>query len=594
MRTHVGAATHKTDLSMVTAVVCIALGAVSAAMASLNVAIPDLVRSTHATETQLEWIIDAYLLVFSVLLLPAGALGDRYGRRKALVGGLLVFGTASAAAMVVTSADDLIVLRGLIGLGAAFVMPATLSTITGTFPPAERTKAVGIWAAVAGGSAILGLLCCGLLLHWFSWQAAFAVNVVLAVIALAGTLRFVPESSQPEAPPIDKGGALFATVGLVALVFSIIEAPDAGWLSTRTLVGLAAGLVSLAGFVLWELRQAHPLLDPRLFSDRKLSAGSLSICIQFFAFFGFTFVSLQYLEGVRGYSPIVAALAVLPLSATMMPTAKFTSALASRFGARVVCVTGLLLVAVGLATISRVGTDTPYWLILAGLVPLGVGMGAAMTPATSAITEALPQAQQGVGSALNDLSREVGGALGTAVIGSVVTATYRSSLELPGAPAALVAQARASFAVAIHAGGATGAHARDAFVSGIHAGLLYAAAAAVVAAVTVSVLLRRSARDRLPLSASGRRLLPARGQHSLSASRYRVLPARVDAQSHAQNRSISAAGPITTSGSSAGFSQRRTSSSSPSGRETQPSVAYPSVACRKIAEPMPATTGDVL
>src|SRR6202789_4362930 len=176
------------NLSMVTTVVCIALGAVSAAMASLNVAIPDLVRSTHANQTQLEWIIDAYLLVFSVLLLPSGALGDRYGRRRALIGGLLIFGAASAAAMAVPSANQLIFLRGLIGLGAAFVMPATLSTITGTYPPAERTKAVGVWAAVAGGSAILGLLASGILLQWYSLQAAFANNVVLAALPLVAPL----------------------------------------------------------------------------------------------------------------------------------------------------------------------------------------------------------------------------------------------------------------------------------------------------------------------------------------------------------------------------------------------------------------------
>jgi EmrB/QacA subfamily drug resistance transporter len=493
-----GTARKPVNRSVVTAVVCIALGAVSAAMASLNVAIPDLVRSTHATQTQLEWIIDAYLLVFSVMLLPAGALGDRYGRRKALVAGLLVFGGASAAAMTVNSANDLIVLRGLIGLGAAFVMPATLSTITGTFPPAERAKAVSVWAAVAGGSAILGLLCCGVLLEWFSWRSAFAVNVVLAIIALGGTFRFVPESSQPDAPALDKGGAVLATLGLVALVFSIIQAPDAGWASARTLGGLAAGLAALGGFVLYEFHQDHPLLNPRVFSNRGLSAGSLSVCIQFFAFFGFTFVSLQYLEGVRGYAPLVAALAVLPLSATMMPAARLTPGLVARFGARTVCVAGLLLVATGLIILARISADSPYLLMLAGLVPLGIGMGAAMTPATTAITEALPLAQQGVGSALNDLSREVGGALGTAVIGSVVTAVYRSTLALPGAPAQEVAQARASFAIAIHAGGTTGAHARDAFVQGIHTGLLYAAGAAVVAAVIVAVLLRRDAEVSLP------------------------------------------------------------------------------------------------
>jgi EmrB/QacA subfamily drug resistance transporter len=480
----------------VTVVVCVALGAVSAAMASLNVAIPGLVRSTHASQTQLEWIIDAYLLVFSVLLLPAGALGDRYGRRRALIAGMAVFGGASAAAMATSSADGLIVLRGLIGLGAALVMPATLSTITGTFPPAERTKAVGVWAAVAGASSVIGLLCTGVLLDWFSWQAAFALNVVLAVVAVAGAVAFVPESSQAGTPPVDLGGTLLSTAGLVALVFSIIEAPDAGWLSARTLGGLAAGLAALAGFVAWELRQRHPLLDPRLFTNRKLASGTLSILIQFFAFFGFTFVSLQYLQGVRGYSPIVAALAVLPLSGTMMPAARVTARLVTRFGSRAVCVAGLLLVAAGLAVISRVGAGTPYALMLAGLVPLGVGMAFATTPATSAITEALPQAQQGVGSALNDLSREVGGALGTAVIGSVVTAVYGSSLRLGGVPAPLASQARKSFAVAIHAGGPVGAAARDAFVDGIHTGLLYAAAAALIAAVAVALLLSPAAASK--------------------------------------------------------------------------------------------------
>lgn len=498
MVSQISASRPRASNTIITAVVCIALGAVAAAMASLNVAIPGLVRDTHATQTQLEWIIDAYLLVFAVLLLPAGALGDRYGRRKALVAGLIVFGAASAAAMAISSANALIVLRGLIGLGAALVMPATLSTITGTFPPAERTRAVGVWAAVAGGSSVLGLLSTGVLLEWFSWRAAFAVNVVLAVVAIAGTIRFVPESSQPDAPRVDTGGALLATAGLVALVFSIIEAPDAGWLSARTLGGVAGGLAALACFVVFELRQRYPLLDPRLFTNRKLAAGSLSILIQFFAFFGFTFVSLQYLQGVRGYSPIIAALAVLPLTAAMMPTARVTSAAVSRFGARAVCVSGLILVAAGLVVISRVGTGTPYWLLLAGLVPLGIGMGAAMTPATSAITEALPQAQQGVGSALNDLSREVGGALGTAVLGSIVTAVYRSSLRLRGVPGPLVHQAQQSFAIAIHQGGPVGTSARAAFTDGIHAGLLYAAGAAIIAAIGVAALLPGDATTRRP------------------------------------------------------------------------------------------------
>jgi MFS family permease len=391
--------------------------------------------------------------------------------------------------MTASSANELIVLRGVIGLGAALVMPATLSTITGTFPPAERTRAVSVWAAVAGGSALLGLLCTGTLLQWFSWRSAFAVNVVLAALAIAGTIGFVPESSDPDAPRLDAAGALLAVAGLTALVFSIIEAPEAGWLSARTLAGIAGGLAVLALFAGWELRAAHPMLDVRHFRSRRLSAGSVSIFIQFFAFFGFTFVALQYLQGVRGDSPIRAALSVLPLAATMMPTARITPKLVARFGARAVCVTGLVLVAAGLAVISRVGTASPYWPLVAGLVPLGIGMGAAMTPATAAITEGLPAAQQGVGSALNDLSREVGGALGIAVIGSIVTAVYRGNLHLTGVPAGLADKARGSFALAIHAGGPVKATASSAFADGIHTGLLYAAGAALLAAVTVAVLL---------------------------------------------------------------------------------------------------------
>src|SRR5215471_14642318 len=320
---------RQSGTTVVTAVVCIALGAVAAAMASLNVALPDLARGTQATQTQLEWIIDAYSLVFAALLLPAGALGDRFGRRRALLAGLVIFGAGSAVAMTASSANELIGLRGVIGMGAALVMPATLSTITGTFPPAERTRAVSVWAAVAGGSALLGLLCTGTLLEWFSWRSAFAVNVVLAAVAIAGTFGFVPESSHPDSPALDKGGALLAMAGLTALVFSIIEAPEAGWAAASTLGGIGAGVAVLVLFIAWELRAAHPMLDVRHFRNRRLSAGSLSIFIQFFAFFGFTFVALQYLQGVRGDSPLAAALSVLPLVAAMMPTAKITPKLAA-------------------------------------------------------------------------------------------------------------------------------------------------------------------------------------------------------------------------------------------------------------------------
>ena len=221
--------------------------------------------------------------------------------------------------MTASSAAELIALRAVLGLGAALVMPATLSTITGTFPPAQRTKAVSIWAGVAGGAAVIGVVCAGALLEFFSWPSVFGLNVVLAILAILGASRIVPESADHDAPRLDIGGAVLAVTGLVAVVYSVIEAPTAGWLSARTLAGLALGLVVLAGFTWFELRQDAPMLNPRIFTRRGLSAGSISIFVQFFAFFGFIFLVLQYLQIVRGDSAFVAAVSMLPLAVTMMP-----------------------------------------------------------------------------------------------------------------------------------------------------------------------------------------------------------------------------------------------------------------------------------
>ena len=478
----------KRSSSAVLVVVCVALASVVSAMASLNVALPSIAEATHASQTQLSWVIDAYSLAFAALLLPAGAIGDKYGRKLTLIAGLAIFGIISAVAMTSGTANELIVLRALLGVGAALVMPATLSTITATFPADQRTKAVGVWTGVAGGSAVLGLLSSGLLLQVWDWRSVFGLNVVLAALAIAGTLRFVPESRDRDTPPLDLIGAALVVIGLTMLVFSVIEAPTEGWLAARTLGGIAVAAVVLAVFVVWELRQAHPMLDPRVFAHRGLSAGSITILVQFFAFFGFVFVLLQYLQLVRGDSALVAALSLLPMAATMMPTTRATAILVPHFGAARVSIAGLLLAAGSLAWLAQVDHHSSYWVLLAGLAPLGVGMGAAMTPATSAITEALPRSQQGVASALNDLAREVGGALGIAVIGSILNAVYRSHLSLPGAPAAVVTKARDSFGVAAHIGGQVTVSAQSAFVSGMHAAVIGTAVAATVAAVAVALL----------------------------------------------------------------------------------------------------------
>ncbi|MFF0143231.1 MFS transporter [Streptomyces sp. NPDC005227] len=469
-------------------------------MASLNVALPGIARETHASQTQLAWIIDAYSLVFAALLLLAATLGDRFGRRKALLGGLGLFAGASVAATFSSDPGLLITLRAVLGVAAAFVMPATLSTITSTFPREQRTRAVSVWAAVAGASAVLGLLASGAVLEVWSWRSVFWLNVILAVVALVGTYVFVPESAEPGKQRIDVVGAALTVVGLGVLVYSIIQAPDHGWGSTRTLGGIALGLLVLAGFIAWELRHPHPLLDPRLFRNRPFSAGTLSITLQFFAFFGFIFVVMQYLQLVRGDSALIAALSVLPMSAAMIPSARLAPRLAANFGARRPWVVGMVAVAAGLVVLAELDTNSSYWLILAGLIPLGAGMGLAMTPATAAITDALPPALQNVGSAVNDLSRELGGALGIAVLGSALNAGYRSNLDIVGLPAPVAEAAHSSLAAANIVGTQTGNaalidNARDAFVSGLHLAFITGAGAAVLGAVAVAVLLHRTGRD---------------------------------------------------------------------------------------------------
>jgi Na+/melibiose symporter-like transporter len=275
-----------------------------------------------------------------------------------------------------------------------------------------------------------------------------------------------------------------------SLVYSVIQAPDQGWVSARTLAGLAVGLVILTGFVAWELRRRAPMIDPRVFARRALAAGSLSIFVQFFALFGFIFIVLQYLQLIRGDSGLVSAVSMLPMAAAMLPTSRLAPALVTRLGTRAACAAGLALMAAALLVLSQLTATSGYWLLAAGLIPLGVGMGLATTPATSGITSALPAAQQGVASALNDLSREVGGAVGIAVLASILTAGYRSHLQLAHLPAAQAGQARSSVAVAARMGGTVAAQAHGAFADGMHLALYIAAGIVIAAAAAVATLLR--------------------------------------------------------------------------------------------------------
>ncbi|WP_433500312.1 MFS transporter [Sphaerimonospora sp. CA-214678] len=476
---------------VILAVTCLALAVVVSSMASLNVALPDIARQTQADQTQQSWIIDAYSLVFASLLLPAGALGDRFGRRLALLAGLAIFAVGAGLAALVTDPGQLIILRAVMGMGAALVMPATLSTITSTFPPAQRARAVSVWAAVAGASGVLGLLASGLLLEVWSWPSVFWFNMVVVLVALAGTLLFVRESAESASSPFDVVGAILAACGVAVLVYALIEAPVNGWTAPATLGLLASGALTLAGFVGWELRRDHPLLDPRLFRNRRFAAGSLSITLQFFALFGFLFLLMQYLQMIRGHSALAAALNLVAMPVGMIPAARLSPRLSARFGTRGPWTTGLLLLAAGLVVLARLDADSSYGMLAAGLVPLGAGLGLAMPPATTAITDALPPALQNVGSAVNDLARELGGALGIAVLGSVLNGTYEARLDLPGVPAQVAEAARSSLAIAETIGGPVLDQARDAFTAGLQFALLGAAAAILTAAVAVPALLRR-------------------------------------------------------------------------------------------------------
>ncbi len=477
-------------------VMCLALMMVVASVASLNVALPEIAGDIGATQTQLQWIVDAYALAFAALLLPAGAIGDRFGRKPVLVLGLSLFGIASFAALFLHSPAELIGLRALMGVGAAFVMPVTLSVITTVFPPEERGKAVGTWVGVAAGGGVLGLLISGLLLEWLSWPSIFALNVVLAAVALVGTIAIVPATRESRPPRLDPVGTILSAGALAALVFGVIEGPEQGWSGTTTVAALATAATGIVAFVLWELRRREPMLDPRNFVRRGFGAGSLSITVQFFAMFGFLFLALTYLQLVKGYSPLHASAALLPMALVVIPLSRVAPRLAGRVGVRVAGTAGLTLMAAGFAVFATLETGSSYWLFLAGLIPLGAGMALAGAPATTAIVASLPHEKQGVASAVNDVSRELGGALGIAVLGSIFNSGYRSAVEAQAAtlPPEAAEHVTGSLAGAQRVGQGLGARgqelvlqAQEAFLQGLNHALLVGAAALALGAAFVAL-----------------------------------------------------------------------------------------------------------
>jgi EmrB/QacA subfamily drug resistance transporter len=482
-----------TRRNLVLAVMCLAVLMVVASVTMLANALPAVAADLRASQAEQQWIVDAYALTLAALLLPAGALGDRYGRRGALVAGFTIFGTAAVLAIGADSPTQLIVLRGLMGIGAALVMPGTLSTITSIFPEEERAKAVGIWAGFAGVGGTLGLLASGALLETFSWPSVFVATAALAFVLVAGVVAVVPTSVSTHHVGLDPLGTVLSAAGIGALVFGIIEGPEQGWTDPVTLGTLIGGVALIVAFVFAELRSKSPLLDPRFFRHRGFATGSVSIFLQFFAMFGFFFVALQFLQLVLGYSTLMAAVALLPMSMVMIPLSAIAGTLADRHGHRLIGGLGLAISALGMIVFTTLGPDSGFLHFLVASLIIGVGAPLAMTPATTAIVASLPLEKQGVASAVNDTAREIGAAFGVAVLGSAFNIAYRNSIEshLSGLPTSLAGQAREAPAIALRIakqaanGNALADATRDAFSVGMRYAIGLSAVLLVVGAAFV-------------------------------------------------------------------------------------------------------------
>ena len=476
-------------------VLCLSLVMIVVANASLNVALPTLVKDLHAGSSSLQWIVDAYSLVFAGLLLTAGSLGDRYGRRLALNGGLVIFGAASGLAAFAGSSAQLIAARAVMGVGAALVMPATLSVLAHVFPPAERRQAIAIWAGFAGVGAALGGVTSGWLLQHFWWGSIFLTNVVVVAIALIAGAILIPSANEEHEPALDLVGALLSILGLGALVYAIIEAPTRGWLSGATLAAFVIATAILVGFARWELRAEEPMLDLRFFRNPQFAAAASSITLVFFVMFGMIFSMTQYLQLVLGYSPLQAGVRMLPWAAVYMISTRRSARIVERFGQRVVVSSGLVVVGAGLALLALSGLHANYPVLALSLVVSAAGMGLVTAPSTGAIIVSLPLNKAGVGSAVNDTTRELGGALGVAVMGSLVASLYRGDLPASAhaANASLGAGLEAAAGLPGPARAALAHAARAAYVHAFDITMLVAVGVALLAAALISRVLRPAA-----------------------------------------------------------------------------------------------------
>jgi EmrB/QacA subfamily drug resistance transporter len=474
----------------------------------LNVALPSLQKHFDASSSTLQWIVDSYLLVFAGLLLTMGTIGDRFGRKRALQTGLALFGGASLAVLFVDSANGLIAVRAAMGIGGALIMPATLSIISNVFPREERGKAIGIWAGMASMGIGLGPLFGGLLLEYFDWTSVFLLNVPVAAIAIAAGAILVPESRDPEPGAFDFIGALLSVAALGTLVYGVIEAPEKGWSSTLILGCFGSAAVLAAAFARWELRTPEPMLNLSFFRNPRFSIASGGISLAFFSLFGAIFALTQFLQDAKGYSALEAGAAMTPLAAGLVIGAMSGIKLNARFGTTRVVSFGLFNLGTLLGASVLWSVDMPYWQLGVWFFGVAMSLGWITGPATDSVMGAVPEEKSGVASAMNDVTRQVAGALGTAVIGSLITSLYASRIgdSVAGLPETAQVAAKDSVgqanAVAEHlpGGGASLANAAaDAFTEAMAIGFTVAGACAVLAAVAVKLWL--PARHREPAAA---------------------------------------------------------------------------------------------
>ncbi|MEU8124468.1 MFS transporter [Spirillospora sp. NPDC049024] len=466
-------------------VLCLSLFVVVVDNTVLNVAIPSLLRDLDATTSDVQWVIDAYSLVFAGLLITAGGLGDRHGRRRAMLIGFALFGTGSLLAAFAEGPAQLVAMRALMGVGGAFLMPGTLSIMAQVFGPDERAKAFAIWGATSMAGLAAGPTLGGVLLEHFWWGSVFLVNVPVAAAAVAGLLAVVPESRGPRRRA-DVPGAVLSTVGMSALVWAVISGPAHGWTGARVLGGLAVGTAALALFAAWQHRNPEPMLDLRLLRDRAFSGAAAMIALFGFALAGTLFALTQLLQFVHGYGPLKAGLALLPVAVSAAAGNGLGASLESRFGARPALVAGFSVLAAGFLALGLTGPDDGYAALATGLVVIGFGAGLGAPPAYSTLMAAVPVEEAGVGSAVNDAGQELGSALGVAVLGSVVSAAYARGLP-DSAPAA----ARRSLGEALGVGDPGLADAaKDAFAHAVSVGSLTASGVMLATALFAALVLR--------------------------------------------------------------------------------------------------------